>query len=117
MNLKRGIIMYKLNKIKDFEYLTFPIFDGYDELFHCFTTRKGGVSKGDFESMNLGFNTGDDEEDVRENYYILSECLNINLEDIVKTFQSHTDNIRYVTEEDKGRVMKKCRVRAYKNTS
>jgi len=109
MNLKRGIIMYKLNKIKDFEYLTFPIFDGYDELFHCFTTRKGGVSKGDFESMNLGFNTGDDEEDVRENYYILSECLNINLEDIVKTFQSHTDNIRYVTEEDKGRVMKKAK--------
>ncbi|HBC32495.1 MAG TPA: peptidoglycan editing factor PgeF, partial [Clostridiales bacterium] len=70
---------------------------------------KGGVSKGDFESMNLGFNTGDDEEDVRKNYYIMTERLNIKAEDIVKTFQSHTDNIRYVTENDKGRIMKKAK--------
>jgi hypothetical protein len=97
--------MYKLNEIENFKYLTFPILDKYDDLLHCFTTRSGGVSKGAYESMNLGFDTGDDEENVRKNYYILTEKLGINIEDIVETYQTHTNNIRYVTENDKGRAM------------
>ena len=105
--IKRGIIMYKLNEIKGFVYLTFPIFDEYDDLFHCFTTRKGGVSKGEFESMNLGFSTGDDEENVRKNFHIITESLGIKVEDIVETHQTHTNNIKYVTENDKGSVLMK----------
>ncbi len=55
--------------------------------------------------MNIGFGTGDDEENVRENYYIMAEKFGIKLEDIVETDQTHTNNIRYVTEKDKGRAM------------
>lgn len=98
--------MYKINEIDNFKYLTFPIFDECDKLLHCFTTRKGGVSKGAYESMNLGFGTGDDEECVTANYHIVTERLGIKLEDIVETDQTHTNNIRYVTEGDKGRAMK-----------
>ena len=29
---------------------------------HCFTTRLGGLSEGMFESLNLSFTRGDDEE-------------------------------------------------------
>ena len=35
---------------------------------HAFTTRYGGVSRGEFASLNLGSNRGDDPEAVRENY-------------------------------------------------
>ena len=35
---------------------------------HAFTTRYGGVSTGEFASLNLGSNRGDDPEAVRENY-------------------------------------------------
>ena len=35
---------------------------------HGFSTRFGGVSKGIFESMNLGRYLGDDIDDVEENY-------------------------------------------------
>lgn len=35
---------------------------------HCFTTRLGGLSEGMFESLNLSFTRGDDEEKVLENY-------------------------------------------------
>ncbi len=97
--------MYKLNEKENFKYLTFPIFEGYDELLHGFTTRKGGVSKGSYESMNLGFGTGDNEENTAENYHIMAANLGINLYDIVETDQTHTNNIRYVTESDKGRAM------------
>ena len=97
--------MYKLNEIQDFKYLTFPSLEEYNNLFHCFTTRSGGVSEGPFASMNLGFGTGDKEENVSENYKIMAEKLNIKIEDIVETDQTHTNNIRYVTEENKGKAM------------
>ncbi|HHZ03231.1 MAG TPA: peptidoglycan editing factor PgeF [Tissierellia bacterium] len=97
--------MYKINKIDDFQYVTFPLLEEYEELFHCFTTRKGGVSSGNFATMNLGFKTGDSKENVEANYNIMAEKLNIKIENIVQTKQTHTNNILYVTEKDKGRAM------------
>ena len=42
---------------------------------HAFTTRFGGVSEGYLESLNLGENFEDSEENVRENYRRLLEAL------------------------------------------
>jgi len=98
--------MYKLNRIEDFVYVTFPIFDEYHDLLHCFTTRKGGVSKGPYESLNIGFGTGDDEENIRRNNLIVFDKLGISIEDVVETDQTHTNNIKYVDETYKGRAMK-----------
>jgi len=56
--------------------------------------------------MNLGFGTGDKKENVSENYKIMAEKLNIKIEEIVESDQTHTSNIRYVTERDKGKAMK-----------
>ncbi len=97
--------MYKLNDLQDFKYVTFPSFDGYDDLIHCFSTRNGGVSDGPFESMNIGFRTGDSAENVRRNIEIMAEKLNINVDDIVRTHQTHTNNVMYVTEEHKGKML------------
>ena len=35
---------------------------------HAFSTRYGGVSEGDFASLNLGFGRGDPDANVLENY-------------------------------------------------
>lgn len=96
--------MYKINEIGDLKYITFSSLEKYDDLFHAFTSRFGGVSEGEFASMNLGFFTGDSFDNVMKNYTILSQKLDINLENIIKTAQTHTKNIRYVTELDKGKV-------------
>lgn len=42
---------------------------------HAFTTRYGGVSRGIWESLNLGENRGDQREHVEENYRRLSRAL------------------------------------------
>ena len=42
---------------------------------HCFTTRLGGLSEGMFESLNLSFTRGDDEEKVLENYKRVAEAI------------------------------------------
>ena len=53
-------------------YMTAPVIPAR----HAFSTRYGGVSSGDFESLNLGFNRGDDTANVLENYRRLgAACL------------------------------------------
>ncbi len=85
------------------EYLTFPLFTETGMVSHLFTTRKGGVSQGIFSSMNLSFNRGDNPEAVMENYRRIAEILQCNPEDFVCSDQTHTTNIRIVTEADCGK--------------
>lgn len=70
---------------------------------HGFSTRKGGVSEGCFSSMNLGFNRGDNEKCVRENFRIMGERLGVSCDRMVLSAQTHTTNIRIVTKEDCGK--------------
>lgn len=85
------------------EYLTFPILSGLGCVRHLFTTRKGGVSKGIFSSMNLSFTRGDNEADVMENYRRVAKALDMPLSAFVCSDQTHTTNIRIVTKEDAGK--------------
>jgi len=68
---------------------------------HMFTTRFGGVSRGVWESWNLGENRGDDPERVRENYRRAGEIFGVGADDFVVTKQVHGVNVPYVTEKDK----------------
>ena len=70
---------------------------------HGFSTRIGGISKGIFESMNLSFSRGDDDVAVRENFKRFANAIDVNVEDLVFTHQTHTINVREVKEEDKGK--------------
>lgn len=83
-------------------YLTFPLLEKKG-LIHGFTTRLGGVSRGDCSSMNLSFTRGDREEDVRENYRILGRTLEIPMENAVLSHQVHKTEIHMVKKEDCGR--------------
>ena len=59
--------------------------------------------------MNLSFTRGDDEAAVRENYRRLSDAMGFSMEDIVTSDQTHTTNVRVVTEEDRGNGITKPR--------
>lgn len=86
-------------------YLFFPRLNELGIVEHLFSTRLGGVSKGCYESMNLSYTRGDEKEAVDENYCRISEIMGHghNLKDFVSTFQTHTTNVRVITEEDKGK--------------
>lgn len=85
------------------EYLTFPGLEGTGLVRHLFTTRTGGVSRGEFATMNLSFTRGDDPERVAENYRRLAAVLGCSPGDMVATHQTHTANIRLVTDADRGK--------------
>ncbi len=85
------------------EYLTFPLLEQTGIVKHLFTTRLGGVSRGEFSSMNLSFTRGDREEDVHANYRRIAKVMGCEPGDMTASHQTHTTNIRRVTREDRGK--------------
>lgn len=83
--------------------LGFPEYEKLPWLAHCFTTKAGGVSKGIFESLNLSFTRGDDEEAVFENYRRVAAAMGTTPESVVTSDQTHTTNVRLVTKGDAGK--------------
>lgn len=92
-----------INRWEDCVTVSFPSFDATGVVKHAFSTRFGGVSRGIYESMNLSFSLGDEEENVTENYRRFAASLGIDYKDLVFSKQTHTDNIRIVTAEDLGK--------------
>ena len=86
-------------------YLEYPMLTELEIVKHGFSTRLGGVSQGCYESMNLSFTRGDREEDVRENFRRIADAIGVKCEDMVFSQQTHTTNVRAVTEQDRGMGM------------
>lgn len=84
-------------------YIQFKNLSATGIVKHGFSTRKGGVSTGIFSSMNLNFKRGDDPDAVMENYRRMAAALNMCVEDMVLSDQTHTTNVRVITEEDRGK--------------
>ena len=84
-------------------YIQFKNLSATGIVKHGFSTRKGGVSTGIFSSMNLNFKRGDDPDAVLENYHRMAAALNMRVEDMVLSDQTHTTNVRVITEEDRGK--------------
>lgn len=86
-------------------YLEYPMLSETGIVRHGFSTRLGGVSEGCYASMNLSFTRGDREEAVRENFRRIGVSMGIRCEDMVFSQQTHTTNVRVVTEQDRGMGM------------
>ena len=100
--------IYRLQEKNGAQYLTFKAYDGYEELQHCFTTRFGGVSTGNYGTWNLCQNIRrDSPENIRKNYDILAEVMGTTPDRLVLTDQTHTSNIRTVTLDDLGKGVTK----------
>ncbi len=83
-------------------YLTYPALEDTGLVRHGFSTRLGGVSQGIYASMNLSFSRGDEREAVLENYRRIAGAIGFDWENIVTSDQTHTTNVRVVTESDRG---------------
>ena len=91
-----------LNESNGVTYLTFPKLSEYSDFTHAFSTRLGGVSTGIYESMNLSFTRGDNEADVKQNFKLFADAVGVPYDSIVMSDQTHTTNVRVITEADKG---------------
>ncbi len=64
-----------------------------EDILYGFFTRKGGVSKGSFSSLNCSFNNGDREMDVKRNREIVCNTFKINPSRLLTVNQIHSNKI------------------------
>lgn len=83
--------------------LQFPLLSKTGRVSHGFSTRIGGVSEGKFATMNFTFTRGDNPEHVMENYHRIAQVLEVDVNRMVLSYQTHTTNVRVITEEDAGK--------------
>lgn len=85
--------------------LTYFVFESFEKtgvVNHCFSTRKGGVSTGCYESMNLSFRN-DKKENVIKNFEIICSAIGADYKNVVFSDQVHDDKLYDVVEADRGK--------------
>lgn len=102
LDLKNDKRVFEVEK-GEVPYLSYRVLKETGTVRHGFSTRLGGVSEGCYSSMNLSFERGDDPEAVRENFRRIGQAIGVDITDMVLSRQTHTANVRIVTEEDKGK--------------
>lgn len=70
---------------------------------HGFTTRRGGVSGGSFDSLNLGWNRPEPKENIRENYRRLAAAAGFPYESMVLVNYCHGGAVERVDAKDLGK--------------
>ncbi|MDO4742490.1 MAG: peptidoglycan editing factor PgeF [bacterium] len=98
-----------LDDCQGLQYITFPHFDKTGLIRHAFSTRFGGVSQGIYQTMNFSFTNGDARENVLENYRRICNAIGVDYHNCVLSFQTHTNNVRIVTDDDIGKGIFKDR--------
>ena len=78
-----------LNFVDGVGFLQFPTLLELDFINHAFSTRLGGISDGEYKSMNLNFKRGDDPEKVMENYKIFCNAAGFDFNSLVSSSQDH----------------------------
>lgn len=91
-----------LNNADTVPYLTYNSLSEINFINHAFSTRLGGVSEGEFASMNMAFNRGDNPENVTENYKRICKSAGFDFDSLTASAQDHNTFVRAVTSENKG---------------
>jgi len=71
----------------------------FQNLKHCFFSRKNGVSKGYYESLNCGMGSEDKKENVSKNLEIVGKKINCKKESLITLNQKHTSKVIHFKDE------------------
>lgn len=96
-------IKYSLKCDPEVVYISFDGLEQTGIVKQCFTTRLGGISQGEFSTMNLSYTRGDTKEAVDENYRRVATVLSCDVNDFVCSHQTHTTNVKKVSSADGGK--------------
>ena len=71
----------------------------FKNIKHGFFTRKNGVSKGVYESLNCGLGSSDNKENVVKNLKLVSDKINCDKNSLITLNQKHTDQVIHFKNE------------------
>ncbi|MGB0521760.1 MAG: peptidoglycan editing factor PgeF [Flammeovirgaceae bacterium] len=79
-------------------YYQFDHFSTKSSIRHYIATRHGGVSTGEFSSLNISLGTADDRENILENRQRIAQLMQIEPQQLVFPSQTHDATIQVVTQ-------------------
>lgn len=94
---------FSLNHAGDVSFYTIDEFENTGKVKTCVSLRTGGVSSGQYGTLNLGYKTDDDKSNIDRNLDILCSGAGFNKSNMVISDQVHGDRCRVVYEEDRGK--------------
>lgn len=90
---------FVLNDVNGVKFYTCSEFDKLPFVKHFFSTKVGGVSQGDYTSLNLGVYTNDLAENVDNNFNRIYNAANMNKDHMMYLFQCHGNDF-YVADKE-----------------
>ena len=65
----------------------------FNNIKHCFFSRRGGFSKGIYQSLNCGKGSKDNKKNVSRNLYFVSKKMKINQKKLLLMHQTHSNKV------------------------
>ena len=72
----------------------------FENVKHCFFSRKNGFSKGNYESLNCGLGSNDKKENVLKNLELVSKRIGCEKKLLITMNQIHSDKVLYFEKID-----------------
>ena len=72
----------------------------FENIKHCFFSRKNGFSKGCYESLNCGLGSSDKKENVLKNLESVSKKIGCKKDLLITLNQKHTNNVIFFNSEN-----------------
>ena len=80
------------------ELIQYPSLSQFNDILHFTSTRYGGVSVGNYSSLNLGLYSDDNPENLHENFARIFSKVGIQKCQVFLPFQTHGDIVRIIDE-------------------
>jgi polyphenol oxidase len=84
--------------IKSVPFYFFNNLEQHKNLVHFVSTREGGVSDGDFASLNLSYRANDDPYNVDRNRRIVAQSFGVNPKRLIFSSQCHTNKVEVIDD-------------------
>lgn len=92
--------MYEFNQIGGLTYLKVKLFSSIPLIEHAFFTRRGGISHGNFQGLNISFDVGDEPSSVQENRSLIARAFGLQETDFLFLRQVHGSDIIVADGQD-----------------
>ena len=92
---------------EDLKIMQFKKLLEFNDLLHAFTLKPIDIKNSNEYEQN--------KEEVDKNYQLICELLKLDIKNIIRPYQSHTDNIKVVNEEMRNNEQNICRYRCSYN--
>ncbi len=76
-------------------------FKKFKNVNHCFFSRKGGFSKGIYQSLNCGKGSRDNKKNINKNLCLVSKKMKISQSKLLLMHQTHSNKVIIINEKNK----------------